>query len=82
MKNKMPTNKGLPAHNRRKVVQLDVEMNVINVFDSLKEAALKTGAAHSNIGGCCKNPNRTSGGFKWMYEDDYKNLFMEALLSA
>ena len=58
----------------KSVVQLDKETNeYINRFDSIVDAANKTGANQGRISGCCKNKDGfyTSGGYKWMYEEDY-----------
>lgn len=51
---------------RRKVIQLDMNNNVINKFNSIKEAQEKTGA--KNISACCNGVYLTSGGFKWKCE--------------
>lgn len=82
MKNKMPTNKGIPAWNRKKVIQLLLNGEILNIFNSLKEASIITKAPQSNICDCCKNKQKTSGGFRWMYEKDYENNLIETLLSA
>ena len=51
---------------KRKVVQLDDNMNVINNFNSIKEASDYINVSHSCIIKAIKN-NGTSGGYKWMY---------------
>lgn len=37
------------------------------VYDSGTEAHLQTGIANSNISKCCKNPQKTAGGYHWKY---------------
>lgn len=57
--------------NKRKVLQVDSDKNVINQFNTVKEAALFVGAASTNISFCCKNKHRTAKGYFWRYADDY-----------
>lgn len=57
--------------NKRKVLQVDSDKNVINQFNTVKEAALFVGVASTNISFCCKNKHRTAKGYFWRYADDY-----------
>lgn len=55
------------------VVQLDYDtMAVVAKFHSMYEAFLKTGAR--NISKCCKGEAQSSGGYRWMYEDEYEEM--------
>lgn len=55
------------------VVQLDVDtFTEIARFHSMYEAYQQTGAR--NIALCCKGAAKSSGGFKWMYADEYDAL--------
>ena len=74
---KYKTNK----HNKRKsrtpkpVVQLDLNGIFINSYNSIKDAAITMQICSSNISRCCANTNkRSTGGYRWMYLEDYKNL--------
>lgn len=53
------------------VVQLDLDGNFVAEYNRVAEAARAVGVCSQNIPGCCKNPNKTAGGFKWMYAKDY-----------
>lgn len=57
----------------KKVYQYDDKFNLIQTFNSLKDAANNLGINSSNISFCCKNINRKSGGFYWRYEQIDKN---------
>lgn len=58
------------------VVQLDYEtMAFVARYDSMYEAFTKTGA--HNISKCCKGEAQSSGGYKWMFESEYKALINE-----
>lgn len=51
-------------------------LNLTNgvIYNSVREASIKTGVSFSNIGQCCRGKTRTAGGYKWFYiEDD--NIF-------
>lgn len=58
------------------VVQLDYEtMAFVARYDSMYEAFTKTGAR--NVSKCCKGEAQSSGGYKWMFESEYKTLINE-----
>lgn len=64
-----PTKRELP------VVQLDKNMNFIAEYHSIKQGADNTNALATHITSSCKSfGKRTSGGYRWMYKDDYVNL--------
>lgn len=56
--------------NRKTVAQYDLNNSLISVFPSASEAARQTHLYQSNISMCCRNQNRTYGGFRWKYVDD------------
>jgi hypothetical protein len=58
----------------KKVVQLDLNMNKINIFDSIIKASNNLHISDSSISSCCKGKRKTTGGFKFMYLEDYNNL--------
>ncbi len=61
-------------HVKRAVVQLDLDNNFINSFNTIKEAALSTECTKSGICNCCKNKIKTHRNFKWIYKEDYLKL--------
>lgn len=58
----------------KKIVQLDLNMNIIKPFESIIKASNELNISDSNISSCCKGKRKTTGGFKFMYFDDYNNL--------
>ena len=51
-----------------KIAQLDANTNeIINVFNSYKQAEESIGVKEANIYRCVKGKYKTSGGFKWEY---------------
>ena len=50
----------------KKVVQLDLDDNVLNEFKSMVQAERETGVPRSNISSCCNGKLKSSGGFKWV----------------
>jgi len=56
----------------RKVVQIDSQGDIIEVYGFITEAAKKFNVSHSNIIACCKGTTKTSGGYKWMYLEEYE----------
>ncbi|ALM64610.1 HNH endonuclease [Lactococcus phage 936 group phage PhiE1127] len=49
----------------KKVIQLDLNDNVLNVFESIKQAGQETGVFATSISACCNGRIKSSGGFKW-----------------
>lgn len=49
------------------VYQKDDNGNIINTFESIKEAAITLGIDSSTITKCCKGKLKHCGGFKWEY---------------
>lgn len=51
---------------KRKVVQLTLDNQIVEIFDSTKAVELK-GFINSNVVQCCKGTRPTHHGFKWKY---------------
>lgn len=61
-----------PIKKGKSVYQYDKQFNLINLFNSLKEASDKLNIKSSNIYFCCNNHNRKAGGFYWRYKQIIK----------
>lgn len=74
-KGKSAWNKGLKtgkvAHNANPVIQLSMEGEYINRYPSLK-AAIEDNPKCKTIRKVCIGKNKTSGGYKWIYEKYYR----------
>lgn len=64
---------GLGNNQTRQIVQYDLEMNKINEFNSIAEAAKILNIGKTNINGVLTNCRKTAGGFVFKYADD-KNI--------
>lgn len=53
----------------KRVRQMDLNENLIKVFDSIKQAEEETGVWDSGIINCCRGKYKQAGGFKWGYND-------------
>ena len=49
----------------KKVIQLDLNDNVLNEFESMNQAERETGIDESSISRCCNGERKSAGGFKW-----------------
>ena len=49
----------------KKVIQLDLNDNVLNEFESMKQAGQETGTSASHISHCCNGKRKSAGGYKW-----------------
>lgn len=54
----------------KKTNQLDLEGNIINVFDSTRIASKTTGVCWKRISACATGRQKTAGGFKWKFDED------------
>lgn len=71
MKGHIPWNKGICGYTtkkRKRIYQYNLDGTLINIYDSVKEAAEKTNANPSGIVQCCKGIYNKSKGFKWSYK--------------
>lgn len=53
--------------NKKPVRQIDYEGNEIAVYESARDAMLKTGINNTNISKCCNKKVSSAGGFKWEF---------------
>ena len=66
--------------NSKKVCKYDLDGNLVEVYDSLRNASSLTTASKSNIALCCRSKINKSGnfivvkGFTWRYFDETKGL--------
>lgn len=51
----------------KKVAQLDLNGNVVKIYNSSRQASLELGISQGNISLCCNGKRRTTNGFKWKY---------------
>ncbi|WP_144509862.1 zinc-ribbon domain-containing protein [Bacillus sp. FJAT-22090] len=59
---------------RKKVVKLTMDYGFICVYESLAEASKIEGLSDSTISRYVNGKRKTTGGFKWMYKEDYDKL--------
>jgi len=61
---------------RKSVVQLSLDNNYINTYNSIKEASGILRIDSKSISSVCKGKKgyKSAGGFKWMYKEDYDNM--------
>lgn len=61
-------------HGHRKniaIIQLTIDGEFISKYKSAAEASVMNGMDRSTIVRCCKGRQKTAGGYKWMYAEDY-----------
>jgi len=59
------------ARKDKKIVyQYSQSNELINVFESIREAERKTGIQHTHISRCCRGIERQAGGFIWKFKED------------
>jgi len=54
----------------KSVYQYDIDMNLINIYLSINNAAKINNLSHGNISKCCKNKVKMVGGYVWRFEGD------------
>lgn len=58
---------------RKPVVQLDFNGNFIARYDGQEVAAIKNNLYQSQVGYCCNKIRGSSGGYLWIYENEYND---------
>jgi hypothetical protein len=66
---RISTKRGHKARLKRSVYQIDKKGNIVNRWESIAEAARKTGTARTSIYECCRCIHKTANGYIWNYED-------------
>ena len=61
------TKKRLSEYRSQPIEMLDMEMNFIASFPSIKRAAEETDINKVGISNCCRGKTKTSGGYVWRY---------------
>lgn len=56
------------------IAQLDLEGNLVKVWDSIKDAALTLDLNGSNISHCLAGRAKTNGGSRWMRLSEFNNI--------
>ena len=70
-KDKIRKNKeGVVSKKRLKVSQIDLNNNLIKVWDHAGEAEIKLGITKGKISAVCLGNRKTTGGFKWSYSNE------------
>ena len=69
------------AHKRKQipVVQLSLDGDFINEYESITEAAKALKLGNGKISMCCNKKRKTCGGFKWMHKEEYINELCNAM---
>lgn len=60
-----------PSPRRKRIIQLDLDGNLINIFDSVTEASNKLNIGRTTISSCLTKKLSTAGGYQWIYNKDY-----------
>lgn len=62
---------------RGRVIQFDLDMNIITIYSSIAEASRQTGLPGNSIYAACilrRKKTHIYAGYIWMYEDEYVNV--------
>lgn len=65
-----PSRRKASSKRMKKVLQFDKNNVLINEFDSMEIASLKTGVRASCISACCRGETKTAGGYIWRYAEE------------
>jgi len=52
---------------KKKVAQLDLDGNILCIFESAREASRETGSNYKHISSVCRGQRKTHNGFKWKF---------------
>ena len=54
-------------HFCKKVQQIDMNGNIVRIYNSMQNAEKETNIKNQNISKCCRNKQKTAGGYIWKY---------------
>ena len=60
----------IARYQNRKILQYDKDNNLIQIYETLEDAAAASGVAKSTISNVCHGKGKSGGGFLWKYEDN------------
>lgn len=55
--------------NKKQIIQYAIDGGLIGIYNSTMEAERNTNVDHSTIIRCCKNKQKTAGGYIWKYKN-------------
>ena len=64
----------IAKNNKKAIVQFDLNMNIIKIWESISEASKKLNISISGISSCCSKKIKTSGGYIWRYADEVDSV--------
>ncbi|MBO5143004.1 MAG: HNH endonuclease [Clostridia bacterium] len=64
------TKKGKYNHRARKVIQYDLQDNMIKIWDYMTLITKELGYDYTAISNCCRGKTKKSYGFKWKYAEE------------
>lgn len=70
--------KGKLNYNSKKVLQFDLNGNLIRSWDAVREVERELGYYNSSISSCCNGKRKTTNGYIWRYYD--LELYLESKL--
>ena len=59
---------------KKAVIKLSMSGEFIKEYDTISMAAFDNNIDKSTICACCRGRQKTAGGFRWMYKEDYDEL--------
>lgn len=59
--------------NSREVIQINSDMEIVEIYESINSAAKSNNLNQPTINECCKGKRRSTGGFFWCYLEDYND---------
>jgi group I intron endonuclease len=57
----------LSNKNRKAILCLDAKRNIIKQYECVRDAERETSIDHSSISRCCRNKQKTAGGYIWEF---------------
>lgn len=64
--------KGANNYCAKKIIQYNKDMEIIKIWDYIKEASDSLNIAGTSISACCRGKRKTAGGFIWRYYEEVK----------
>lgn len=61
---------GAKNHQAKKIWQFSLDGKFIKEYGCMKDALTEVGICHKSLTNCCKDFNKSGGGYRWRYADE------------
>ena len=70
---------GIQSMRKKQVLQIDKDVNLVAIWDSISDAGKAMYVSYTAIGQCCRRKSKTSCGYIWRFSGDADDILPGAV---